>query len=310
MHACSWYWGSEALRCRRLRLESQSSAGLRIQAYSRALDLVWLGHLHGTGCLSARTMDTGLPTALWRLCLGPGCAWALDSVTLLTLAGVLGVCVWARVVVSPLHFRQGFVTYAVGLGSWLGPHHCRLGFWGVLGCVRDRPVLAAPGSVVRCAYVCLGSGFGCAPRLLAEGVGCVCVCVHVLPGSCPAWLGVRCGGVCLGFGCSRAPPLLARVLGRVCVGVCASRLYPATPGSGVRCGRLCLGSGFGCAPQLLVGALGCVCVLACAPFLLCHSWWGGVCVCAFELRLLVLGRVASCVPRVSFPSPPGGPPVA
>ena len=24
-------------------------------------------HLHGTGCLSARAMDTGLPTVVWRL---------------------------------------------------------------------------------------------------------------------------------------------------------------------------------------------------------------------------------------------------
>ena len=33
-------------------------------------------HLHGTGCLSARPMDTGFPTVVWCLCVGPGCVWA------------------------------------------------------------------------------------------------------------------------------------------------------------------------------------------------------------------------------------------
>ena len=66
-NACSWYWGSEAFGCRTLCLESQGSAGLRMQPYPQALDLVWPGHLHGTGCLSARAMDTGFPTVVWRL---------------------------------------------------------------------------------------------------------------------------------------------------------------------------------------------------------------------------------------------------
>ena len=58
-----------------LRLESQSSAGLRMQPYPRVPDLVWPGQLHGTGCLSARAVDTGFPTVVRRLCLGPGCGW-------------------------------------------------------------------------------------------------------------------------------------------------------------------------------------------------------------------------------------------
>ena len=29
---------------------------------------VWPGHLNGTGCLSARAMDTELPNVVWRLC--------------------------------------------------------------------------------------------------------------------------------------------------------------------------------------------------------------------------------------------------
>ena len=135
MHACSWYCGSEVLGCRTLRLESESSAGLRMQPYPRSLDLVPPGHLHGTGCLSARAMDTGFPTAVWCLCLGLGFA-----VTPPILAGVLGGCAWVRALVSPLHSWLGFVVCAVGLGLWLAPRHSWLGFWGVRGCVRAPPV--------------------------------------------------------------------------------------------------------------------------------------------------------------------------
>ena len=163
MHACSSYWSSEVLGCRTLRLESQSSAGLRMQPYPPAPDLVWPGHLHGTGCLSARAMDTGFPTVLWRLCLSPGCAWARVSVPPPTLAGVLGECVWVRVVVSPLHSRLGFVTYAGGLGFWLAPYNSWVGFWGVNGCVRAPPVLRR--FQLGCALcVCvLGLGFRLRP---------------------------------------------------------------------------------------------------------------------------------------------------
>ena len=56
--AWSWYWGSEVFGCRTLRLESQDSTGIRMQPYPRAPGHVWPGHLHGTGCLSARAMDT------------------------------------------------------------------------------------------------------------------------------------------------------------------------------------------------------------------------------------------------------------
>ena len=86
---------------------------------------VWPGHVHGAGCLSARAMDTGFPTAvrvlplprrswlgfvvcvfgygialnpailgwgLWCVCLGTGLA-----LTPPILAGFCGVCVWVRV---------------------------------------------------------------------------------------------------------------------------------------------------------------------------------------------------------------------
>ena len=40
-----------------------------MQPYPRAPDLVWPGHLHGTGCLSARAVGTGFPTVGLRLWL-------------------------------------------------------------------------------------------------------------------------------------------------------------------------------------------------------------------------------------------------
>ena len=259
-----------------------------MQPYPRAPDLVWRGHLHGTGCLSARAMDTGLPTVVWCLCFGPG-------------------CVWARVSSAPRH-------------SWLG---C----WAVRVFVRAlRLYPATPGCGVRCGCVCLGSGFGCAPPLLAGLLGlCVFVCPFRLYPATPGW-GVWRGCVWLGSGFGCAPPLLAGVLGCMCVGVRASlvprhswlgcvvwvcvlglrfRLRPATPGWGVwvcvcSCARsactppllagvfgvgVCLGSGFGCAPPLLAGVLACVCVCVPGPYVPRHSWLG----CAAWVCVLGLG---------------------
>ena len=133
-----------------------------MQLYPRALDLVRPGHLHGTGCLSAQAMVTGFPTVVWCLCLGFG-----FSVTPPLLAGVSGVCAWVRLLVSPHHSWLGFVVRAVGLGFWLAPRHFWLGFWGVFGCVRAPPVPRHSWRGVQRGCVCLGSGFGCAPPLLA-----------------------------------------------------------------------------------------------------------------------------------------------
>ena len=60
-----------------------------MQPYPRSPDLVWPGHLHGTGCLSARAVGSGFPTVVRRLCLGPGCGWVWVLLTLPVLAGVL-----------------------------------------------------------------------------------------------------------------------------------------------------------------------------------------------------------------------------
>ena len=224
----------------------------------------------------------------------PGCVVGLCACSAFTqplLARVrgVGVCVWARDLAAP---RQ----------SWLG---C----WAV--CVlRLHP--ATPGTGGRCGCVCLGSGFGCAPPLLAGVLGCVCALLapsHFWHG-CAVWvcvfgLGFRLRpatpgsgvGLCACSACTQQ--LLARVRG-VCVcvwgrdsaaprhswlgcwAVCVLRLHPATPGTGARCRCVCLGSGFGCALPLLAGVLGCVR----APLAHSHSWHGcAVWVCVFGLGI-------------------------
>ena len=177
-----------------------------------------------------------------RLGLGCGCAPPL-------LAGVLGyVCVCVHAQYVPRH-------------SWLG----RSG--GVVFVCALRLYPATPRWDVRRWCVCLGSGFSCAPPLLARGLVCVCGCLraplvprHSWLGCaallCLFWLGLRLRPTTPGWGvgsvfvCVRAP-LVPRLswLGCWCVRVfvCALRLYSATPCWGVRCGCVCLGSGLGCA---------------------------------------------------------------
>ena len=107
-----------------------------------------------------------------RLCSRSSCRPPL-------LAGVcgVGVCVWARDSVAPRH-------------SWLG---C-CGVAVLLSVLRLYP--ATPGCGVRCGFVCLGSGFGCAPPLLAGVLGCACICVRAPLVLRPSWLAV----VVCGFG--------------------------------------------------------------------------------------------------------------
>ena len=196
---------------------------------------------------------------------------------------------------------------------------------------------ATPGMATRCGCVCLGSGFGCAPPLLAGVFGCVRAplapshCCH----GCAVWvcvfgLGFRLGPATPGWGvglctCSACTqPLLARVRGvGVCIwarflaaprhswlgcwAVCVLRLHPAIPGRSAWCGCVCLSSGFGCAPPLLVGVLG----RLHAPLARSHSWHGcALWVCVFGLGFRLppchswLGCWAVCVLRL-HPATPG-----
>ena len=232
-----------------LRLMSQSSAGLRTQPYPRSPDLVLPGHLHGTGCLSARAMDTGFPTVAWRLCSGLACAWALVSD-------------------APRH-------------SWLG---CR-GLCLLVCAIRLNP--ATPGWGVQGGCVCFGSGFGCAPPLLAGVFGCVCACVCAPLVPRHSWLGCTVRLCVLGLGFWLRPASLGWGVG-VCVFVYALCLYSAAPGWGVRRRCVCSGSGFGCAPPLLAGVLGCVCACLRARLVPRLSWLGcvvWVCVLGLGFRL-------------------------
>ena len=117
-----------------------------MQPYPRSPDLVWPGHLHGTGCLSARAVGTGFPTVVRRLCLGPVGGWVWVLLTPPVLAGVLGGCVWARFVVLSLYCWL-FVVFVVGV--W-----CRPAYGTCV--VSWAPCLppAVSGSGVRCGYVC------------------------------------------------------------------------------------------------------------------------------------------------------------
>ena len=133
------------------------------------------------------------------------------------LAGVcgVGVCAWARLLAAPRH-------------SWLG---C----WGlfVFKCVLLL-YPTNPDRGVRCRCVCLGSGLGCAPPLLAGVLGSVCVYVCAPPVGRQFWLGCA---------------VWVHVLG---LGV---RLRPATHGSGVGV-CVCLCARPSCTPPILAGVCG------------------------------------------------------
>ena len=253
-----------------------------MQPYPRSPDLVWPGHLHGTGCLSARAMDTGFPTVVCGsgLCLGSGfgCAPPL----LARVMEWVGVCVPAPLV--PRHSWLGCAAWVcvLGLGFRLRP---ATPGWGVgvcaCSCARSActpPLLAGVCGVGVCAWAMVTA----APRhswLGCWGV-CVLVCALRLYPATPGW-GVWRGCVCLGYGYGCARPLLGGVLGCVRVRVPA----PLVPrhswlGCVVRV-CVCLGSGFGCAPPLLAGVLGCVR----APLISRHSWLG----CAAWVCVLWLG---------------------
>ena len=136
----------------------------------------------------------------------------------------------------------------------------------------------------RCGCVCLGSGFGCAPPLLARVLGCVWAGVRALLAPRRSWL--WCAVWLCGFGRGlRLRPATPSCSVGMCVFVCVLRLHLATTGTGARCGCVCFGSGSGCAPPLLAGVFGCVCARVRAPLALSHSWHG----CAVWVRVFGLG---------------------
>ena len=201
-----------------------------MQPYPRSPDLVWPGHLHGTGCLSARADGTGFPTFVRR--------WVWVLLTPPVLAGVLGGCVWARFVVLSLLCRLS-VVFVVGV-------RLRPAFGSCVVAWAPRLPPAVSGSGVRCGRVCwarvsavpspswLGSRgvffalffswvflsralWSLSSHPLSFGLGywiSFFFFFFVCATPCHSWLGFAAGGG------GRSPPLLAGVRWRRCCVVC------------------------------------------------------------------------------------------
>ena len=151
---------------RRLGVARSASSPKAAQALGCSLtpwspDLVLLGHLHGTGCLSARALGTGFPTVVRRLCFRPGCGSVWVLLTPPVLAGVLGGCVWAWFVVSSLFCRL-FVVFVVGLRFWPAYGTC------VVSCALCLPP-AVSASDLRCGRACTAQ-VSAVPRSSSRGV--------------------------------------------------------------------------------------------------------------------------------------------
>ena len=130
-----------------------------MQPYPRAPDLVWPGHLHGTGCLSARPVGTGFPTVGLRLWLGPGCGWSWVLFTPARCGWGLGwVCLGSVCGVVPL------LPAVCGVRGWALVWACFRDLCGFL-----RVSLAPRRFQFRCAVWAPGSRL--CPALLGWVVG-------------------------------------------------------------------------------------------------------------------------------------------
>ena len=249
----------------------------------------------GLGCVCVRVRAPLVPRHSWLGCMVVvrvhGLGFWLRPATPGSGVGVC-VCLCARYACTPPLLAG---VCGAGVGAWArasaAPRHSWLGCWGVcvfFSALRLYP--ATPGLGVWCGYVCLSSGFGCAPPLQAGGLGCVCACVRALLVPCSSWL------QCAVW---------------VCVLVLGFWLRPASPGWRVRmCVCLCARSVF--TPPLLAGVCSVgVCAWARVSAAPRHSWLGcwGVCVFVCALRLysatpglsvwcwyLCLGSGFSCAP--------------
>ena len=266
----------------------------------------WLGCWHVCALVCALRLYPATPGWGVRcvcVCLGSGFGCAPPLLT--WVSGFVSACV--RALLVPRHSWLGCAGWVCALRLGFRPRPATPG-WGVGLCVLVyvlRLYPATPGWAVRHGCVCLGSGFGCTPPLLAWLLGCASLCTR---SACtpPLMVGVCSVGVCaLNLAAAARCHSWLGCWG-ACVFVCALRLYLATTGWNVRRPRVCFSSGFGCAPPFLAGVLGCVCARsACTPPLLAgvcgvglcawarisapprHSWRGccGVCVLVCVLRL-------------------------
>ena len=205
------------------------------------------------GCVCVRVRAPHVPRQSWLGCavcvcvlvLGlwlrpatPGwgfglfvCLCARSACTLPLLFGVcgVGVCAWARVSAAPRHSLVGCWDVCVFV--------CTL-------CLYP----ATPGWGVRCGCVCLGSGLGCAPPLLAGVLGCVCVCdrAPLVPRQfrlgCAVWVSV----LGLGFWLRPATPGWVFVM---CVCLCAHSACTLPLLAGVCSVVVCVWAGVSAAPR-------------------------------------------------------------
>ena len=152
-----------------------------MQPYPRSPDLVWPGHLHGTGCLSARAVGTGFPTVVRRLCLGLVCGWVWVYLFIFFFNpaspgwGLGLVCLGTVCGVVPL------VLAVCGVRGWGSVSAC---FWDVCGCV-GAPLAPRCFRFWCAVWACvLGPGLGCAQPFLAGLSGCV-FCAFFFFAGCP-----------------------------------------------------------------------------------------------------------------------------
>ena len=277
---CAWAWVSAAPRHAWL-----GCCGVRVCVRAPLVPrLSWLGRaawvcVFGFGFpLRPATRGWGVGVCVcW-------CARTPCNPPLLAGARGVGVGVWVPVLAAPRHSWLGCAVWVCvfGLGFRLRPATPN---WGVVVCVFVGLLPLYPASLGLDAprgCVCLGSGFGSAPPLLAGVLGCVCAGVRALLVLLHSWQGCAARLCVLGLGfqprpatpgfgvwcacwcaCSPCPP--HSWPGRaawVCVFGFGFRLRPATPGWGV---GLCVCS-YGrspCTPPLLAGVCGVgVCVRA------------------------------------------------
>ena len=226
-----------------------------------------------------------VPRHYWLGCAVPLCVFGLGFwLRPATPGWDVGVCVcWsAHSACAPsLLARVWGVCVCVLAQVSAAPCHSWLGCWRlcVFVCAL-RLYPATPGRGVPCRCVCLGSGFGCAPSVLAGVMGCVCVFAR---SACtPPLLAGTCGaGVCAWARVWAAPRHCWLGCSGACVYVCALRLYPATSGWGVRCVCVCVfGLEFLAAPRHCWQGCWGVYVLVCA-LRLCSATpgWGVRCGC-------------------------------
>ena len=159
-------------------------------------------HAGVLGCVCVCVRAPPVPRHSWLGCGMWVCAVGLGFwLRPATPGWGVGVCVFlcARSACTP-PLLAGLCGMAVCVWAWVSAalRDSWLGCWGV--CVFVCALRLYPATLcwgVRCGCEFLGSGFGCAPPLLAGVLGCVCVCVRA--------------PVCF-------PPLLAGLCGvRVCV---------------------------------------------------------------------------------------------